>query len=93
MRRKRVDANQKDIVNSLRMIPGISVSHTHTVGSGFPDVVVGYRGINYLVEIKTDERCKLTPDEATWHRKWNGSVMIATNAADIFKMIEGDQKK
>lgn len=47
-RRARVDDNQAEIVKVLRQL-GATVRPTHTVGDGFPDLVVGWRGKNYLV--------------------------------------------
>ena len=51
----RVDSNQKDIVSQLRKI-GCSVLHTHQLGKGAPDIIVGYDLRNYLVEIKDGNR-------------------------------------
>ena len=48
---KRIDANQPEIVDGLRRI-GATVRSTATIGIGFPDICVGFRGKNYLFEIK-----------------------------------------
>lgn len=81
-RRKRVDANQALIVQTLRDI-GASVEPLHFVGRGFPDVLVGFRGTNYLLEIKDGSkppsRRKLTDDEKQWHQCWAGQVCIVNN--------------
>lgn len=45
--RKRVDRNQPEIVEALREA-GASVGHTHAVGQGFPDVVVGVQGLTLV---------------------------------------------
>lgn len=50
---KRVDANQRSIVADLRAI-GATVEDLHEVGDGCPDIAVGFRGQNYLFEIKTE---------------------------------------
>ena len=47
----RVDANQPVIVAALRAI-GATVQHLHAVGQGCPDILVGYDGVNFLMEIK-----------------------------------------
>jgi hypothetical protein len=49
---KRADSNQKEIMDMCRKIPALSVFSTHTIGKGFPDIVIGFKGINYLIEIK-----------------------------------------
>lgn len=47
------DANHRDIVEALTRA-GCSVMDTGGVGHGFPDVVVGVRGMTYLLEIKRE---------------------------------------
>lgn len=44
------DKNQKDIVATLRQIPGVSVE------TGHDDILVGYRGRTYWYEIKNPDR-------------------------------------
>lgn len=83
---KKVDANQKEVVKVFRQL-GCSVQHLHMVGSGCPDIVVGYRGANYLIEIKDGDkspsRRKLTPDEQEWHDEWKGHVCVVESLHDI----------
>jgi hypothetical protein len=92
MRIKKVDANQKEIVEGLRKYPGISVAHTHILGDGFPDIVVGCRGVNYLFEIKDGSKPpsarKLTEDETLWHGRWGGQVNIVMNLEDILAVMK-----
>lgn len=45
--RKRIDRNQPEIVEALREA-GASVGHTHTIGQGFPDVIVGVKGLTLV---------------------------------------------
>lgn len=40
-------------------------------GSGRPDLLVGFRGQNYLLEVKT-EKGKLSRGQKLWHMDWNG---------------------
>ncbi len=47
----RPDHNQKEIVDSL-VACGASVLVTSSIGGGFPDLVVGFRGKNFLLEVK-----------------------------------------
>ena len=46
-RAARVDSNQKEIVKTLRSIPGVKVEPGHD------DILVGYRGVTYWFEIKS----------------------------------------
>ena len=89
-RAARVDANQKALVATLRRL-GCSVQHIHTVGQGCPDILVGWRGENYLFEIKDDAKppsaCRLTADEAIWHDAWRGSVDVIYNFNDALQCM------
>ena len=78
-RAAKIDENQPDIVKGLRKI-GASVQPLHAVGAGCPDLLVGYQGQNYLIEIKNPEKPKydrrLTPDQAEWHGGWEGQKAV-----------------
>jgi len=74
MRAAKVDANQKEIVAALRAV-GATVQHLHMVGRGCPDILVGYSGKNYLIEIKT-VRGELTPQEGRFIADWRGQVCV-----------------
>lgn len=78
-RASKVDANQSGIVKIMRGM-GASVCPTHTVGKGFPDLVVGYSGKTYLVEIKDGSlppsARPLTDDQVEFHSEWRGHVEI-----------------
>ncbi len=69
---KRVDANQREIVEALRKCSA-TVQHLHELGKGCPDILVGHRGCNYLLEIKA-ETGELTPVQVWWHEDWGGQV-------------------
>jgi len=88
---RKVDANQKQIVDALRKIHGVTVFSTHTIGKGVPDIVVGYCGQNYLFEIKDGDKLpsqqKLTPMEVTFFETWKGQVKVATCLDDILNEI------
>src|SRR6185295_20190544 len=46
-----VDANQPSVVDTLRRA-GCVVECLHSVGGGVPDLLVGRRGVVYLLEVK-----------------------------------------
>jgi hypothetical protein len=89
--RSRTDDNQLLIVQSLRQ-HGASVQPLHTVGKGCPDLLVGFKGANYLLEIKdglkSPSKRKLTLDQSAWHEVWAGSVTIVTNVAEAIALLE-----
>lgn len=90
-RAARVDSNQKEIVAALRKA-GASVAHTHTIGKGFPDIVVGHRGLNLMVEIKDGSLPpsgrKLTKDEYEFHEVWKGQVCIVESIDDALGLLK-----
>ena len=78
---RKVDLNQKEIVRGLRAI-GYTVRHTHTIGKGFPDLVIGKSGYNMLVEVKQLGE-KLTADEVEFFETWQGSVIVGVTVEQI----------
>ena len=82
----RVDANQPLIVQALRAV-GATVQHLHTVGDGCPDLLVGYQGVNYLMEIKRTPRSRMTDDERTWHEAWRGTVFVVTSPEQAIEIV------
>lgn len=91
MRVKRADANQSELVKQIRKLPGVTVKHTHIVGDGFTDLAVGFRGINYLFEVKDPKKPpsarKLTPDEEKFHAEWTGSIHVVETIDDVIKIL------
>jgi Holliday junction resolvase len=84
---KRVDSNQVEIVKELRRL-GMEVEHLHSVGKGCPDILVGWKGKNCLLEIKKDDKAKLTPDQVLWHHSWKGQVAVVTNVIEAVKAVK-----
>lgn len=84
----RPDDNQSEIVADLRAI-GATVAILSKVGNGVPDLLVGWRGVNYLFEVKNLEGrgARITPAEFVFHRDWKGQADIANNTQDIMKII------
>jgi hypothetical protein len=83
---KRVDNNQTQIVKALRDM-GCTVEHLHAVGKGCPDIIVGFKARNFLLEIKDGDKKVLTPDQFNWHRLWKGQVNVVTNIDDAKNLI------
>jgi len=89
-RAAKVDANQAEIVRALRAI-GATVTSLATVGNGCPDVVVGYRGVNLLFEIKDGSKAKsaraLTEKEKAWHAAWAGQASVVESVDDALRLV------
>ena len=88
---RRTDSNHAEIIKALRKIPKLSVFSTHEVGKGFPDIVIGYKGINYLIEIKDGKKSpsarKLTDAEIEFHLNWKGQKAVIKNIDELLEII------
>lgn len=76
-RAAKVDRNQSEIVDALRKV-GATVCPLHQVGTGCPDLLVGFRGKNFLIEVKDwqadNSHRQLNPKQVEWHGGWKGQV-------------------
>lgn len=88
----RVDANQDAIVDALWGI-GATVQRLQRVKGGCPDLLVGYRGVNHVLEVKDGSkppsRRKLTPQEKRWQDAWRGTVRIVYSVDDAIEVVTG----
>ena len=89
-RAAKVDDNQKDIVRTLRGA-GASVQSLAAHGQGVPDLLVGFRGVNYLLEVKDGAKVPsmrlMTVDESMWHQSWQGQCAVVLTPADALRVI------
>jgi len=90
MRSAKKDDNQDEIVEALRKA-GCSVAITSHAHSGFPDIVVGFRGVNYLIEIKDGNKYpsqqKLTEAQVKFHDTWFGQISVANSVEQALKAV------
>lgn len=85
MRDAKVDTNHNAIVCALRDM-GASVTSLAAVGCGVPDLVVGWRRQNYLLEVKA-EKGMLNPYQKAFHAMWNGQVAVVRTPDDALRAI------
>ena len=81
----KTDSNQREIINALRKI-GASVYPLHFAGKGIGDLIVGFRGHNFLLEIKTP-RGKLNAKQTVFHHDWRGQVCVVRSAREALIAI------
>jgi len=83
-RAARVDANQEQIVSALRG------AGAYVWIIGLPvDLLVGYKGHTFLVEIKTDSKKRLTKLQADFFENWSGSTLCRIdNPEAALRMIQ-----
>ena len=74
---KRVDANQDAIVATLR------AAGAYVWIIGLPvDLLVGYKGHTFLVEVKTTSKKRLTALQADFFQSWTGGTLAKIDSPD-----------
>jgi hypothetical protein len=76
-RAARVDANQEQIVSALRGAGAFVWIISLPV-----DLLVGYKGHTFLVEIKTDSKKRLTKLQADFFENWSGSTLCRVDGPE-----------
>jgi hypothetical protein len=74
---KRTDENQQAIVKALRDAGAYVWIISLPV-----DLLVGYKGHSFLVEIKTDARKRLTALQADFFENWSGSTLARVDSPE-----------
>ena len=89
MRGRKTDANQASIMAALRQV-GATVVDLSAVGRGVPDLLVGFRGNTYLLEVKNKAgRNRLTADQDVFLAWWHGvPPVIVYNENDALIAID-----
>lgn len=89
-RAARVDANQSLLVELWRRL-GATVQILSAVGNGCPDILLGYNGLNALVEIKDGSKVpskqKLNKLQVEFHEAWRGHVCVIHNEHEATQLI------
>jgi len=90
-RAARRDRNEAEIVRALEQV-GASVQRLSE--RGVPDLLIGWRGQNLLLEIKEPlgprtppARTGLTDPQTDWHLAWRGQVAIVRDVAEALEAI------
>jgi hypothetical protein len=89
---QRVDDNQLEIVRELEQIPGVTVE---VIGKPL-DLLIGYRKMNFLVEVKRPDKAHrasaITDAQTKFLRRWTGQARIATSTEEILKLLKEGYK-
>jgi hypothetical protein len=90
--RCRTDANHVAIVKALRQA-GASVQSLSNVGDGCPDVLIGFGGKNFLMEIKNGllrpAKRRLTSSEQAWQANWKGQIVTVKSVEEALRAFAG----
>ena len=77
---KKVDNNQLEIVKAFRSM-GATVLNLSGVGKGCPDLLIGYKSISVLVEIKS-KTGKFTEPQLKFMEQWQGGAVNRIDSVD-----------
>lgn len=88
-----VDANHKDVSAGLEKM-GASVLSMAPLGNGAPDLLAGYDGMNFALEVKNPKAARgkkqglaLTDDEKRFHEQWKGQVHVVTSPEEAVQLV------
>ena len=82
---RKVDGNQKAIVESLRAV-GASVLDLSRVGQGCPDILAAKGPHSWLIEVK-GPKGTLTPDQVKFIDAWRGDVHIVRSVDEALMLV------
>lgn len=77
------DVNEAEIVLALQYAGATVVRLSQ---KGVPDLLVGFEGVNYLMEVKT-RKGSPTPDQVTFFETWEGNVHLVRSIEDALRII------
>jgi hypothetical protein len=88
-KRNRADGNQAPIVEALKRI-GARVLNLSQVGGGCPDLLVGFRGRNILMEVKQPGE-KLKKEQAEVIAYWPAEVHVVRTPEEAVALVIGKE--
>lgn len=81
------DANHDEVVRTLQAV-GVEVLDLSAVGHGCPDLLVSWRGVNVLVEVKNAQgRNRMEATQAMFHNRWRGPLIIARSGMEALELL------
>lgn len=89
-RQPKLDSNHNQTVSGLRAA-GCSVLSLASLGNGAPDLLVGYKGQNWLIEMKDGKKPpskrRLTADEVSFADRWRGQTAVAHSLDEALRVV------
>lgn len=85
------DKNHDRIAAALEAA-GATTLDTSIMGGGFPDLLVGFNGVDFLLEIKNPDtqygRSGLSDEQILYHSKWRGKrIQVVRNEEEALAAI------
>jgi len=88
------DSNTREICKGLREA-GAQVHYWKAISrtKGVPDLIVGFGGITYLLEVKSDgkksRKHELSPEQVKFHVEWKGGPIATIRTLEEAKIAIG----
>lgn len=89
LHRKRRDANHGPLADLAAQV-GATHLDLSQLGDDGPDAVIGFRGVNYLVEFKAGRKAKLKPGQERFRRTWRGQVHTIRSGDELLALLLGE---
>lgn len=93
MRARRVDINHAALRSLWRAVGGSWLTIAPERG-GEPDALVGWRGVDRLIELKRPDkgpaRRRPRPNQLDWHRSWRGRPVAVVTCFDDLRRLFGE---
>lgn len=95
MRHGRRDGPHAEVRDGLRDVYGSgAVLDTADLGDGFPDLVLGARGVTMFLEVKRDTKQELRPKQLEAKLAWRGGPwLIVVSFRDAFGQVAGELQR
>ena len=88
----RTDSNQSQVIGWYEELY-CSVVDLHEMGSGVPDLLVGFSGVSDLVEVKTEEG-HLEASQNRFIRDWRGrKVVVVRTHGDVIRHVQNVRER
>lgn len=84
-RASKIDANHREIVTALRKA-GCSVLSLAALGKGAPDLLIGHKGRNVLIEVKRPKG-KLNEQQKAFKAIWRGDLCVVRSIDDALLIL------
>lgn len=83
-RAARRDAIEPEVIDALKAL-GATFEQLDLEDG--PDLLIGFRGVNHLVELRSGLRGRLSEEQKQWHERWRGSSAVRRSVVEVLRLI------
>lgn len=78
------DANELEIMDALRAV-GATILQINETNAA--DLLVGFRDLNFVIEVKDGKYAKLSEGQQEWHDSWQGQRAVVRSIEEALQVI------